>query len=282
MKNTISLSILLVSIFMTLSCSSDDNSETPDVIVIDLKQLVKTEKKNETFKSDYSYNSEDILTNWTGIHPNFSYVVDFAYNADGNIILETYELTTDETITTETIYEYDSNGNLTRYNDMNLTYNGATINATGTTRGFEDIDIQLEVNADGLVTKLSEPDNYQVFEYDTSGNLIGFNNYDNNDILLNTFSLSYDQSNNPFLGQLKSLYIQRFITTFFPAPTNGIYIGGIDGYRFPYLKNNIVTISENEEIIATTTYNYNSENNPMNVNEEYFGESFLYDIAYYN
>jgi hypothetical protein len=282
MKNTKLHSILLFSVFIVFSCSSNDSSETPDSEIIESQKLVKTEKVNEGFKSDYTYNSDDNLTKWTGIHPNFSYILDFSYTLDGNITLERYELTTDETTVTETIYGYDSDGNLTRYNDMNLTYDGSTINATGTTRGFENVDINLEVNAAGLVTKMVEPENYQIFEYDASGNLIAFKNYNNSDALLTTFNLSYDQNNNPFLGQLKSLYIQRFIANFFPAPSNGIYIGGIDGYRFPYLKNNIVTISENGETIAITTYNYNTENNPSSVNEEYYGESFLYDIAYYN
>ncbi|QCX40595.1 hypothetical protein FF125_19925 [Aureibaculum algae] len=271
--------LLILLNTITFSCSSEDNSESEEIELTQNK-LVKIEKVNDTFKANYTYNSENRLKNWTGTQPNFSYEIELVYDANKKIIENHYQETGSRTYTSDTYFKYNNDNNLISYDDVNLTYNGHVITATGTIEGHQNATIELETNNVGLITKLTENDNYTVFDYNLDGNLTIAKNYNNNDILLSTYTIEYDQNINPFYGQMKSIYVERFIEFFYPF--EGIYIGGFEGYSFPFQKNNIISISENSTEFVSYNYTYDTENYPLNVNENYSTDIYEFNIAYYD
>ncbi|WP_179020533.1 hypothetical protein [Winogradskyella forsetii] len=277
-KTKLILALILLNLIF-FSCSSDDDSGNPEPEPTETNKLVKTEKVNDNFKSDYTYNSNDLLATWIGTRTNFGYEINLTYDSNNLLIENDYQETGSGTFSSNTSFTYDSSGNLTNYDDVDLTYNGNIITATGTIEGNANTTIELETNASGQITKLTETDNYTVFGYNVDGNIITAENYDNNDALLTSFNISYDQNENPFYGQMESIYIERFIEFFYPF--DGIFISGFEGYSFPYLKNNIVSISENTNSIATYTYTYDGENYPITVDEDYSGNTFQFDIEYF-
>jgi hypothetical protein len=273
-KTTFFLALILINI-LSFSCSSNDSSEPEPTE----NKLVKTEKVTANFKSDYTYNSENLLINWTGIHPNFGYEIVLVYDSNKNLIENHYQETGSGTYSSDTFFEYNSDEKLISYDLVNLTYNGNVITATGTIEGNQNATIELKTNADGLITKLTENDNYTVFEYNSDGNLTVVKNYNNSDVLLTTYNINYDHKKNPFYGQMKSIYIERFIEFFYPF--EGISISGFEGYNFPFLKNNITSISENSTGLVTYSYTYDNDNYPSNINEDYSGDIFEFSIEYY-
>lgn len=276
-KTKLILAFILLNLIF-FSCSSDDDSGNPEPPT-ETNRLVKTEKVNDNFKSDYTYDSNDLLITWIGARTNFGYEINLTYDSNNFLTENNYQETGSGTFSSNTSFTYDSNGNLINFEDVDLTYNGNIITATGTIEGNANSTIELETNTSGQITKLTEIDNYTIFEYDSNGNIITAENYDNNDILLTTFNIEYDQNENPFYGQMESIYIERFIEFFYPFA--GIFISGFEGYSFPYLKNNIVSISENTNSIATYTYTYDSESYPIAVDEDYSGNTFQFEIEYF-
>jgi hypothetical protein len=93
------------------------------------------------------------------------------------------------------------------------------------------------------------------------------------------YTLNYDDKINPFYGQLESIYIERFIEFFWEF--EGIFISGFEGYSFPFLKNNITSISRTGGETTTYIYVYDSENYPTDVNGETSGDTIMFDIEYY-
>jgi hypothetical protein len=276
-KTKLILALILLNLIF-FSCSSDD-SGNPEPEPAEINKLVKTERVTDNFKSDYTYNSNDLLATWIGTRPNFGYQINLTYDSNNLLIENDYQETGSGTFSSNTSFTYDSSGNLMNYDDVDLTYNSNIITATGTIEGNANTTIELETNASGQITKLTETDNYTVFGYDVDGNIITAENYDNNDALLTSFNISYDQNDNPFYGQMESIYIERFIEFFYPF--DGVFISGFEGYSFPYLKNNIVSITENTNSIATYTYTYDGENYPIAVDENYSGNTFQFDIEYF-
>ncbi len=59
MNKTKSLLVLILLNLTLFTCSSDDNSEMEEPRPVETNKLVKTEKINDNFKSDYSYNTEN-------------------------------------------------------------------------------------------------------------------------------------------------------------------------------------------------------------------------------
>ena len=78
---------------------------------------------------------------------------------------------------------------------------------------------------------------------------------------------------------MESIYIERFIEFFWEF--DGIYIGGFEGYSFPFLKNNITSINEVSGETTTFSYTYDNENYPTNVNIDYSGDTVIFDIEYF-
>jgi len=286
-KTRLILILILLNVFF-ISCSTDDSSESQEPEPNETFKLVKSEIVNDNFKSDYTYNSDNLLSSWIGTHPNFGYEIDYVYNPNGTLNQNHYREIGTGNYTQDSFFTYDNNGNLTSFNNVvsspindyiSLTYSSNLITLIGTIEGNSNVTINLETNSSGLITKLIEDNNYTTFEYDANGNIIIVKNYNNNNVLLTTYDIGYDQNINPFYGQMESIYIERFIEFFYPF--DGIYISGFEGYSFPFLKNNIVSISENANAISNYTYSYDIENYPINVNEDYSGNTFQFDITYY-
>lgn len=276
-KTTLFLALILLNTII-YSCSSDDSPEPQEPDPTE-NRLVKTEKISDTRKVDYIYNNNDLLSGWTGLYNSFGYVSDFSYDTTNKITEWSYQETGSGTFSSNTFFTYDTNGNLTSYDAVNLTYNGNIITATGTIEGNQNATILLEKNANGLIIKLTENNNYTDFEYNSDGNLTVAKNYNNSDVLLSTYNISYDQKLNPFYGQMESIYVERFIEFFYPF--EGIYFSGFEGYSFPFIKNNITSISENNIELTTYNYTYDTENYPLNVNGNSSGDIIEFDIEYY-
>jgi len=259
-----------------ISCSSDDSSGSG----AEVSKLVKSETVSQTFKVDYSYDANNRLINAFGTHPNFNYAETFTYNPDGRLTQASEQDSGSSTYSDTTNFSYDTQGRLVNYssgtNVVSLAYNGTIVALSGTIEGEEGAAAMLELNSKGLVTKLTENSQYTIFEYTANGNMTTATSYNiNTNNMLMKFTISYDTKINPFYGQLQSAYIERFMEFFWEF--DGIYVGGYEGYSFPYFKNNIVSVAKaGEDTPLTTSYTYNSDNYPVTVTG---GTPF--SIAYY-
>lgn len=279
MKNTKFLLCLLTISILSISCSDDDKG---DPVEVDIFKLVKTEKASDNLKIDYEYNDNGFLTNALSTYPNFGYEFNFSYNSNNNIVQWNSEETGDFPSTSSYSFVYDSQGRLTNYSgnseNVTLTYSGNTVVLAGTIEGDANASAELEFNGNGLITKFTEADQYTTFQYDSNGNMTNAQSFANDDSPIASFSITYDNKINPFYGQFKSLYIERFIEFFWEF--DGIYVSGFEGYNFPYNQNNITSIKENNVEFASYTYSYDSENYPLIVDEDYDGDTFQYSIEY--
>lgn len=279
MKNTkFLLTALLVSIVF-ISCSSDDDNPGDPV---ETQKLVKTEKASSgNLKIDYEYDSENLLTKATGTYLNFGYESTFSYI--DNKLTKWKEVETGQfPSNTEQNFTYDGQGRLASYigdtEDVTLTYDGNKVTLSGTIEGDENATAQLDLNANGLITKFTEANQYTDFQYDSNGNMISAKTFDNNDNPIAAFDITYDAKINPFYGQFKSIYLERFIEFFWDF--DGVYFSGFEGYSFPFQKNNITSIKENNVQFVSYAYSYDGENYPLIVDEDYDGDIFQYVIEY--
>jgi len=282
-KTTLFFALILLNILI-FSCSSDNNTESQEPEPIENK-LVKTEKISENIKVDYDYNDENLLSSSTGTLPNLVWVADYIYNSEGWLTVRDYQETGSSTFGDSYIFDYNTSGNLTSYSsnteNVSLVYDNNIVTLTGTIEGNSNSEVELELNSLGLVVKLTNSNHYTNFEYNSSGNITTAKSYDNTDNLLIEYTLSYDNKINPFYGQLESIYIERFIEFFLEYVQ--VFIGSsFEGYSFPFLKNNITSISRAGGGITTYNYMYDFENHPISVYEDTSGNtSSTNNIEYY-
>ncbi|GAA3792665.1 hypothetical protein GCM10022271_26240 [Corallibacter vietnamensis] len=280
-KTKLILTLILLNAIL-LSCSSDDSSNNPEPEPTTSK-LVKTEKISETRKIDYTYNNNDLISSSNGTYNSFGHVSDFTYDSENRLTEWGYQETGSSSYSDTYTYTYNSNGLLSSYSanseNVTITYNGNIITLTGQIEGNANSQAEIELDNNGLIIKFTESNQYTNFGYDSNGNLVSAQSYDNTDNLLSEFTLQYDDKINPFYGQMESIYIERFIEFFWEF--DGIYIGGFEGYSFPFLKNNITSINEVSGGTIIFTYTYNSEDYPTNVSANFSGDTVIYDIEYY-
>ncbi|MFH4964258.1 hypothetical protein V8G69_04580 [Gaetbulibacter sp. M235] len=280
-KTNLILTLILLNAIL-FSCSSNESSDNPEPEPTTNK-LVKTEKISETRKVDYTYNSNNLISSFNGTYNSFGYISGFTYDSENKLTEWDYQETGSSSYSDTYTYTYNSNGLLSSYSanseDVTITYNGNNITLSGTIEGNTSAQAELELDNNGLIIKVTESNQYTNFGYDSNGNLVSAQSYDNTDNLLSEFTIQYDNKINPFYGQLESIYIERFIEFF--SEFDGIYIGGFEGYSFPYLKNNITSINEVSGRTTTFSYTYDSENYPTNVNGTFSGDTVIYDIDYY-
>ena len=280
-KTKLILTLILLNVIL-FSCSSDDSANNPEPEPTTSK-LVKTEKISETRKVDYTYNSNDLISSLNGTYNSFGYISDFIYDSENRVTQWYYQETGSSSYSDTYAYTYNSNGLLSSYSanseDVTITYNGNIITLTGQIEGNANSQAEIELDNNGLIIKFTESNQYTNFGYDSNGNLVSAQSYDNTDNLLSEFTIQYDDKINPFYGQLESIYIERFIEFFWEF--DGIYIGGFEGYSFPFLKNNITSINEVSGGTTTFSYTYDSENYPTNVSGDFSGDTIIYDIEYY-
>ena len=280
-KTTIFLVLILLHI-LTFSCSTDSNSEPQEPGPTE-KKLVKREKIADTRQVDYTYNSNNLLSSWTGVYNGFEYVSGFTYNSDNKLIEWGYQETGSSSYSDTYAYTYNSNGLLSSYSsnseNVTLVYNGTTVTLTGTIEGNQNSQAVLDLNNNGLIIKLTKSNRYTNFGYDSVGNLISAKSYDNTNNLLSEFTLQYDNKINPFYGQFGSIYIERFVEFFWEF--DSIYINSFEGYSFPFQKNNITAILKAGGETTTYSYLYDSDNYPTKINGASSGDNFTFQIEYF-
>ncbi|KJD33881.1 hypothetical protein PK35_03835 [Tamlana nanhaiensis] len=279
-KTKLFFTLILLSV-LNFSCSKDTSPENPELETT--SKLVKSEKISETRNVNYLYNENDLISSLNGIYNNFEYTSNFIYDSENRLTKWNYQESGSSSYSDSYIFTYDSNGLLSNYsgNTQNVTinYNDNIITLTGTIEGNANSQAEIEVNNNGLIIKLTESNQYTKFGYDTDGNMISAHLYDNTDNLLSEFAIQYDNNINPFYGQFESIYIERFIEFFWDF--EGIFIGGFEGYDFPFFKNNIISIEKISGGKTLFSYAYDSENYPINVNIDYSGEAVNFDIEYF-
>lgn len=293
MKKTKFITTLLLLSLVFIACDSNDNSEIEEQLcdptnnLVQMSKLIKSVERTNygesvpSKKIAYEYNEFNLLVNKTTTIVGNVDEKNYVYDCSNNLIkmggLD---------------YEYDLENNLISCTSnsgsdvYNLSYDGNIITATGIIWELENGIIELEVNDNGLVKRLtrvlgssrSENINYTLFEYDSDGNLLAARDYDNSSTLIYEYLLSYDGKINPFYGQLNSIYIDQFIKIFYVSAefaSNGIT--RLDNSWFPYLKNNIQLVSdtkEEDELLSKVTeriYTYDNEDYPTTVNHSNWG-----------
>lgn len=124
--------------------------------------------------------------------------------------------------------------------------------------------IQLELDGNGKVIRLNSTNFYKIFTYDSNENLVLNEEFDTNDVLTSTYEYSYDQNLNPFFNQLESIYLEKFIE-FFAGSGNSFSDSFY--FDFPYLENNLVSISFNNGTPDTYVFELNSDGFPITISE---------------
>ena len=171
--------------------------------------------------------------------------------------------------------------------DYTLTYQENKITVQGTINVKTNASIILETNGSGLITKLTRKDNYATFQYDLNGNLTRVKEFKLDDELLKDYEITYDTNPNPFYGQLKAGYLERFIFYFSDSVLYGVDIFFRDNqYNFPYLKNNPIMLEYKNctscySEVLKRTYTYDSLNYPIKMEEiHYGGPVVIYNYEY--
>ncbi len=282
MKIKQSILVFIIGSILLVSCTSDDNgiTETPAETTI---RLVKSERVNDNFKTEYSYDSKNRIVSFNGIYPNVTFESIVSYDSNNRLTQELFQLLSPTTSNDTQSFSYNSNGLLMGYTagteSVSISYNGNIVSLSGTIEGDENSQAELELNDDGLIVKFIKDSRYTDLMYDSNGNIISTKTYSNSGNLLFEFTIQYDNKINPFYGQYKSIYIERFIEWFWEF--DGIYFSGLEGYGFPFLKNNIISISDDTNIIKEYDYTYDNQDYPTNVVETSNGSIFEYEIEYF-
>lgn len=281
MKKTKFIFALILLNTILISCSSDDSSD-PDPEPPSSK-LVKSEKISENIKADYTYNVDNLLATYNGTRTDFTFTSDFTYDSEKRLTKWSSEEMGSSQYSSVYTFTYNAEGRLSGYsngvNDIDITYNGNTVTASGIFSGNTTSELQMELNGAGLITKFIESYQYTIFGYDANGNMVSAKSFDNDANPVAEFTITYDSKINPFYGQFESLYIERFLEFF--EDFDGIYVSGFEGYSFPYFKNNITSINEVGGDSLNYTYTYDDGGYPTVVNEDDMGDTNTYSISYY-
>jgi len=289
------ISIILNTLFLLLliSCSSDnDNNE-----LINTNHLVKREYVSNNVNLEYRYNTNEHLIRIIDIdnQEDIDSETNFVYDSN-NVVTRNFNSNITN-ISSITNYSFNGNDKLlnaisvinepnntinpTVTNIQEFSYNDNIITVNISSSVGDLVTVILEVNSLGLVNKMIKSEYYTTITYDSNENISEIKTFDNNDNLVDTSEYIYDNKPNPFYGQLKSIYLPIFLSSFSNADVGVYGWDGYVGYDFPFLKNNITSISENGNLDRDYTYQYNSENYPINVIEIFNGiNAFEYDIEY--
>lgn len=264
---------------------------------------------------NYKIQIDRLLTKLTTIHPGYLPTIknnEYSYD-NYNLLVEKYEYTFDYDVYRIFTYcnniinkvsnkknslsydiKHDAIGRITSYatnssylHNYTLTYNENRVTVSGLVNTNANVTIVLETNSAGLVTKISRENSYSTFNYDENGNLIRAKDFDNANTLLKDYEVTYDSNPNPYYGQLKSIYLERFIDYFSESAFQGIdTFFRFDQFTFPYLKNNPTLLEDKKctpcyNILLKRTYEYDSQNYPIKMEESYVGApAVVYEYQY--
>jgi len=257
---------LLLSLLL-LSCNTGNDDTVPPMTDMgdDTSNLPNTGRirtVNDGFEITYEYNDDDRLIKASGDDANQTIENTYTYDGDGNVMLKgVYEFFQHGNVfDIQFSYEYDAEGKIIAFGHNQGENAVVTYQENQATADFGSGPVLVVVNLDanGRVVRLETSYFYKIFTYDIRGNLILNEEYDSDtDELTKTYQYTYDTNINPFFNQVGSKYVADFIFLFWGS---GWTFNESTNYDFPYLPNNLTSISYNNEQPITFTYTYNSEN----------------------
>jgi hypothetical protein len=280
MKKT-KLILGIIIILIISSCSPNEN----DSELIKNEKLVKREYVRDNYNIEYRYNDKNLLTKISILGESINSQETFIYDSNNNIIEINYSSSS-----LNKSYTYDNLQRLTKAILINLpgfnktktqtfTYNDNIIKVYESSDNGESLIYELETNEAGLINKMSNDSFTSKLIYDSKGNISEIETFNKNNTLLNTVNLIYDNKINPFYGQLKSIYIIKFLQALSDANYGEFVFDGYEGYFFPFSKNNIVTKILKGNTPRNNLYSYDNDNYPLNFKIE--NTDFECDIEYY-
>jgi len=296
MKTQITLLLCLTAFLF--SCNSNDDEPIEDIVCdqennkVEMNRFVTSDKESNDVLNSYSYNELNLLSARTRTSLSRVYEYEYIYDCSNNLIERNVEETIDpEYDGSRYFYEYDDQNRLIAhrtstqgYFDYSLSYNANIVSVSGTVWYDENVSLSMQLNDQGRVSRMdlhSDRDvyneiSYTLFDYDTNGNMIKAEDYDEASNLIHSISILYDANTNPYYDQFTSIYLQRFILKFY----NGAYWGSdtisSDAFNFPYLKNNIQLVVDNlcdncyAEVIERV-YTYDEQAYPNEIVNSYWG-----------
>lgn len=280
---------LTVLIFALSSCSNNDddgggngNTTDDDGGTLPTTYIVSAEVGPAGFNVQYDYYDNDLLETWTTSYSSTTgYALTFNYNDDNSVLGVDY--IDSDGVEDVTSFQYDFQGHLIGYigssEAVTLEWTDNIVTISGTIEGDENASATLELDNQGRVVTFTEANQYTTLVYDGNGNITNIFRFDLNDTLLDEYRIIYDSSPNPFFGQLQSIYLERFIEFFWGF--DGVNYTGIEGYSFPYHRNNILTVEKNGTGLVNYGIAYDNNDYPVIINETAQGELFQYELVYY-
>jgi|GEM_PF-6093318 len=286
--------LIIFIVLSILSCSTDnDNSNnTPNQVTKFVKKITKPATSGTIENiTTFNYNANNLLINSQYNEGSIGLNYQISYDSNNRITENSSENNFGDMSTTQFIY--DSNGRLNSvvspHNNTNYSYNENFVTITGTVNNLLGVIIELELNSKGKVISSEYYQNglINVFEYDSNDNIKTIRGILNNQTLYE-ITLEHDNNINPFYGQYESIYLDRFIEYFFP--TDRVFNDTFTrDYFFPFHKNNITSITNNESgVITSKTFTYSYDNNgfinnaDVNFIQGSFTESHSYNLEYYD
>lgn len=258
------------------NCSNGNVSVS---LINDFQGVVTRQDTNTTEFVEYTYDTEGRILTWSGLQENggdFEFV--YSYDQNGNPTSRYMEVVggSNPFIFTQT-FVYDSEGRLIQFNDDHF-FNYISNNQVEVTIGTVDYVYDLDDNE--RVTKVANQWGYDTFQYDENGNLTRAESFDDNGQYYDGYTFSYDDTPNPFYGQLSQLEI-----LFARGQVGLLNNAGWDyrGYTYPYNPNNVKEIRQDGASDFNTIfhlYEYNDYNYPTQVTRNLGNTTFTYSLTY--
>jgi hypothetical protein len=284
----------ILFIFLLLSCGSSNDDADP--IVEEMEEVIVDEIDEDNnsnpglvrsiddgFKITYEYDGDQLIKA-TGNDSHRDLEVGYLYNDDGTIknkyIFDIIQHS--GTLDILYTYEYDADGRLIEFGHNQGEVAFFTYQDNQVIISYSPSNQRtLELDQTGKVIRYDSDNEYRIYTYDSLGNVVLAEEYEQEtDVLINTYQYTYDTNNNPFFGQYQSLYLFSFLSTF-----AGNWQPFSDNLNIEFLHsiNNRTSVSVNNEQPSTITYTYNSDNQftQVETNNSSDGSTENYSIEYY-
>ncbi|WP_299680636.1 hypothetical protein [uncultured Dokdonia sp.] len=286
--------ILCICLLLSCNSSNDDVDPTGEEMEMEIEEEIDENNNSnpglvrsidDGFKITYEYDG-DRLIKASGNDSDRNLNITYTYNNDGAIMYKgIYEFEEPgSSLDIQFSYVYDSDGRLIEFGHNQGEYALATYQGNQVIADFgSSVQVIVDVDELGRVIRLETSYFYKIFTYDSNGDLILNEEYDSDtDELTKTYEYTYDTNANPFFNQLESIYLSDFIFTFWGSGwsfSDSIY------YDFPYLPNNLTSITFTDQQSSTSTfvYTYNSEGQIVTAEENDLsdGSTENYTLTYY-
>lgn len=286
--------IALLLLIISTSCSTESSEEDKSDQSPISGNLVQKEYASDNYNLEYCYNNSQLLSQITDVflEEEIHDIILFKYGSKNNVTATGVD-SQNSSFRSTTTYQYDNQNRIISSestSNMNnsdrtweYTYDGNLVKIIETYRGYDYIT-NIELNARGLVARMSQGEGYSSFNYDTNGNIKKIQTYDEAGDLKFTYEYSYDNKSNPFFGQLKSLYIPNFVDIMEDLSYGESLIFPYQGYLFPFLKNNLTMIevtTPQGRAWRNYSYTYSKDGYPLEVFDGPTVDSeFLFEMVY--